>query len=154
MPKGIKRESGLAGEIADLDRMLLSAVRKNLSVAQKMVREPVAEELKVGLEGFLSRHPLNAKKAKAQTKPERRTLSERDRLFERLAHQLRALNDINLRNIMELAKSMARVERINLQEGAVNGSDRLGKRVGKRKGRAQGEPEQGISAAGDVPAAS
>lgn len=111
MPKGIRKQRSLAEELVGLDRMLMSVVRRNRSIAEHMAKESADPQARIVLERFLERHmlgqkPDNQELAKQETAP----VTDRDRRIQRLNSYLPVLTDWDIENVMELIKSMHRFQ--------------------------------------------
>ena len=119
MPKGHKRELNLSAGLIESDRSLLYSVRRNIDLAEQLLRLPIGEGEKSELEVYFGRHPLNKPKSVEPVEaPASRILTGRERLSERLIRMLAALSESNLNHLYELAKSMGRMEKPARSENA------------------------------------
>lgn len=122
MPKGIRRTLTLGEEIRELDRILMSSVRKNLAVARKVAEESAEGEETGILRGLLKNHSLLVQDSPQEPKVDPPPLSERERITQKLGHFLSALSETDLLMLTELARSMRRSKREVTEQGKAKDS--------------------------------
>lgn len=122
MPKGIRRTLTLGEEVRELDRILMSSVRKNLAVARKVADESTEEKESGILKGLLKNHALMVQDSPQEQKVDPPPLSERERITQKLGHFLSALSESDLLMLTELARSMRRSKREATEQGKAKDS--------------------------------
>ncbi len=123
MPRGIKKELGLADEIVGVDRTLLASIKKNYSLAKLMVRTSPDKDVKETLEKFLEKHFLTPKDESKENLANAEPVTEKDKHIYRLNRYLSDLTEYDIQNLLELSKSMYRIHNAaTLSDGK---SDRL-----------------------------
>lgn len=95
----------------DLDRVLLASVKRNLSVARHLAADSSDPVLKAALEKFLTKHILTTKDMPSEKPVIPEPMTEKDKRIYRLTRYLSVLSDTDMRNLLELAKSMNRMRK-------------------------------------------
>lgn len=111
MTKGIKRVLTTEEEIVELDRLLLSAVRRIMTLAERLRKIAPDEKARDTLERYFSKHALAVQK-KPETAPDQGPVeSEARKHLRRFDRYLAALPESDLNSVLDLVKSMYRSRR-------------------------------------------
>jgi hypothetical protein len=110
MTKGIRRELSMEEEVIELDRMLMALVRRNLALAVRLSGKGGNEKANDLLKRYLSRHVL-VPKEKSIPKDQVADQTEEGKRIRQFDRYLNALPDQELQNVLDLVKSMYRVQK-------------------------------------------
>lgn len=110
MTKGIRRELSMEEEIIELDRMLMALVRRNLAMAVRLSGKGGDEKESDLLKRYLARHVL-VPKEKSIPKDQIAEQTEEGKRIRQFDRYLNALPDRELQNVLDLVKSMYRVQK-------------------------------------------
>jgi hypothetical protein len=110
MTKGIRRELSMEEDVIELDRMLMALVRRNLAMAVRLSGKGGDEKANDLLKRYLARHVL-VPKEKAIPKDQLADQTEEGKRIRQFDRYLNALPDQELQNVLDLVKSMYRVQK-------------------------------------------
>ena len=110
MTKGIRRELSMEEEVIELDRMLMALVRRNLALAVRLSGKGGDEKANDLLKRYLARHVL-VPKEKPIAKDQIVDQTEDGKRIRQFDRYLNALPDQELQNVLDLVKSMYRVQK-------------------------------------------
>lgn len=112
MTKGIRRDLSVEEEVIELDRMLMALVRRNLALAVRLSVNGSDEKVNDLLKRYLGRHVL-VPKEKSLPKEQSADQIEEGKRVRQFDRYLNALPDRELQNVLDLVKSMYRVQKPN-----------------------------------------
>jgi hypothetical protein len=110
MTKGIRRDLSVEEEVIELDRMLMALVRRNLALAVRLSVNGSDEKVSDLLKRYLGRHVL-VPKEKSLPKEQSAESTEEIRRVKQFDRYLNALPERELQNVLDLVKSMYRVQK-------------------------------------------
>jgi hypothetical protein len=138
MTKGIRRELSVEEEVIEMDRMLLALVRKNLALAGRLSANGSDEKASDILKRYLGRHVLLPKE-KSLPKEQSADQIEESKRVRQFDRYLNALPERELQNVLDLVKSMYRVQKPNALRKGKRRTEKGGEVAREESGNAEAQ---------------